>query len=115
MHVRVKRKDTTFFLNVAPTDYVLEVKQRLQDLTEKDPSEQQLVKGRAVLDDAKSLAEQRVENGDVIALVLKSGEGEFEAKTTLWGPSGNGRSSMRKLKAAPALAYEPVQVGVWLR
>ena len=78
MHVRVKRKDTTFFLNVAPTDYVLEVKQRLQDLTERDPSEQQLIKGRAVLDDAKSLAEQRVENDDVIALVFKSGEGEFE-------------------------------------
>merc|ERR1712147_485292 len=38
MHVRVKRKDTTFFLNVTPSDYVLEVKQRLQDLTEKDPS-----------------------------------------------------------------------------
>ena len=78
MHVRVKRKDTTFFLNVTPSDYVLEVKQRLQDLTEKGPSEQQLVKGRAVLDDAKSLAEQKVENDDIIALVFKVGEDEFE-------------------------------------
>ena len=102
MHVRVKRKDTTFFLNVAPTDYVLEVKQRLQDLTEKDPSEQQLVKGRAVLDDAKSLAEQRVENDDVIALVLKSGEGEFEPIDI--DSFGNAKEGDAEAEAEPAKA-----------
>ena len=35
MYVRVKRKKTTIFLHVEPTDTVLEVKQKLQDLVEK--------------------------------------------------------------------------------
>jgi hypothetical protein len=34
MYVRVKRKKTTIFLHVEPTDTVLEVKQKLQELVE---------------------------------------------------------------------------------
>jgi len=34
MYIRVKRKKTTIFLHVEPTDTVLEVKQKLQDLVE---------------------------------------------------------------------------------
>ena len=36
------------------------------------------MKDDTVLEDAKSLADCRIENDDVIALVFKSGEGEFE-------------------------------------
>ena len=34
MYIRVKRQKTTIFLHVEPTDTVLEVKQKLQDLVE---------------------------------------------------------------------------------
>lgn len=34
MYIRVKRKKTTVFLHVEPTDTVLEVKQKLQELVE---------------------------------------------------------------------------------
>lgn len=35
MYVRVKRQKTTYFLHVEPTDTVLEVKQKLQELVDK--------------------------------------------------------------------------------
>lgn len=98
MYVRVKRKKQTIFLHVEPTDTVLEVKQKLQDLVEQvgaakpipaslldlfgpclkpkvgwllalqPPERQQLHKGNSVLDDAKKLAELKVENDDILAL-----------------------------------------------
>ena len=34
MYVRIKRSKTTIFLHVEPTDTVLEVKQKLQELTQ---------------------------------------------------------------------------------
>ena len=34
MYVRIKRHKTTIFLHVEPTDTVLEVKQKLQELTQ---------------------------------------------------------------------------------
>ncbi len=34
MYVRVKRLKTTYFLHVEPTDTVLEVKQKLQELVD---------------------------------------------------------------------------------
>jgi hypothetical protein len=34
MYIRVKRKKTTVFMHVEPTDTVLEVKQKLQELIE---------------------------------------------------------------------------------
>ncbi len=34
MYIRIKRKKTTVFLHVEPTDTVLEVKQKLQELVE---------------------------------------------------------------------------------
>lgn len=35
MYVRVKRQKTTYFLHVEPTDTVLELKQKLQELVDK--------------------------------------------------------------------------------
>lgn len=34
MYIRVKRKKTTIFLHVEPTDTIIEVKQKLQELVE---------------------------------------------------------------------------------
>eukprot|EP00200_Dunaliella_tertiolecta_P019086 CAMPEP_0202405868 /NCGR_PEP_ID=MMETSP1128-20130828/7366_1 /ASSEMBLY_ACC=CAM_ASM_000463 /TAXON_ID=3047 /ORGANISM="Dunaliella tertiolecta, Strain CCMP1320" /LENGTH=148 /DNA_ID=CAMNT_0049010579 /DNA_START=127 /DNA_END=574 /DNA_ORIENTATION=- len=65
MYIRVKRKKTTIFLHVEPTDTVLEVKQKLQDLVEQPPEKQQLFKGTQLLEDARKLAEAKVENDDV--------------------------------------------------
>ena len=43
MHIRVKRKNVTIFCEVQPDETVLEVKQRIQELTDKKPEEQKLV------------------------------------------------------------------------
>jgi hypothetical protein len=35
MYVRIKRKQTTIFMHVEPTDTILELKQKLEELVEK--------------------------------------------------------------------------------
>lgn len=131
MYVRVKRKRTTFFLHVEPNETVLELKQKLQELTEQvrtqtwlrgaapsrglrrrrgkphlffyalrcaaaarslpslisfflsisrttqcpngspqPPEAQMLYKDGAGLEDARRLAEYRIENDDVLGLAL---------------------------------------------
>ncbi|KAJ9505693.1 hypothetical protein QJQ45_024222 [Haematococcus lacustris] len=70
MYVRVKRKKQTIFLHVEPTDTVLEVKQKLQELVDQPPENQQLLKGTMLLEDAKKIAEMKVENDDILALTL---------------------------------------------
>ena len=59
-------------------DTILELKEKLQDLTEKLPDEQCLLKDDTGLEDAKSLAEYRIENEDVLALTYKLDDGTFE-------------------------------------
>jgi hypothetical protein len=61
--IRVKRKKTTYFLELEPTDTVLEAKQKLQALSDVPVDKQRLVlmkDGPTILQEAKSLAEQRV-------------------------------------------------------
>ncbi|KAG2483485.1 hypothetical protein HYH03_017667 [Edaphochlamys debaryana] len=79
MYVRVKRLKTTYFLHVEPTDTVLEVKQKLQELVDQPPESQQLWKGQAVLEDARKLMDLKVENDDVLALCYLQPDGTFEA------------------------------------
>lgn len=94
MYVRVKRSKTTIFLHVEPTDTVLEVKQKLQELvqqvlcilrddiispccmlmasmTVQAPETQRLYLEKSMLEDAKQLAELKVENDDVLALTYQ--------------------------------------------
>lgn len=78
MYVRVKRKKTTVFLHVEPTDTVLEVKQKLQELVEQPPEKQQLFKVNTLLEDAKKLVDLRVENDDILALTFQQEDGTFE-------------------------------------
>jgi transcription elongation factor B subunit 2 len=73
----VKRKKTTIFVHVEPTDTVLEVKQKLQELTQQAPDKQRLYKDKQLLEDARKLADLRIENDDVIAMTyLQDGQWE---------------------------------------
>jgi len=76
MYVRVKRRKQTFFLHVEPTDTILELKSKLQDLVQQPPERQQLLKETTVLEDAKKLADLKVENDDVLAVTFMQ-EGEL--------------------------------------
>lgn len=78
MYVRVKRIKTTIFLHVDPTDTVLEVKQKLQELVQQAPEAQRLYLGKSMLEDAKQLAELKVENDDVLALTYQLSDGSWE-------------------------------------
>lgn len=79
MYIRVKRRKQTFFLHVEPTDTILEVKQKLQELLEQSPEKQQLHKGSVLLEDAKKLADLKVENDDVLSVTFMQDDGTFEA------------------------------------
>lgn len=78
MYVRIKRSKTTIFLHVEPTDTILELKQKLQELTQQGPETQRLYLGRSMLEDARQLAELKVENDDVIALTYQQADGSWE-------------------------------------
>ena len=73
MFVRVKREKTTFFLHVEPGFTILELKQQIQRLTGQPVDRQRLLANEQVLEDPKTLAELKVENDMVLALVY----GEF--------------------------------------
>jgi len=79
MYVRVKREKITYFIQADPSDTILELKEKLQELIDQLPEEQRLLKDDTPLEDAKSLAEYRIENDDVLALTYKLPDGNFEA------------------------------------
>lgn len=62
MFIRVKRKKTTYFLHCEPSETTLEVKSKLQVLTDHDVDIQRLtlISNQQVLEDAKTLADQKV-------------------------------------------------------
>ncbi|KAG1678871.1 hypothetical protein FOA52_003539 [Chlamydomonas sp. UWO 241] len=84
MYIRVKRLKQTFFLHVEATDTVLEVKSKLQDLVEQPPEKQQLLKGTTVLEDAKKLADLKIENDDVLAVTFMTPSGWEEVDITTY-------------------------------
>ncbi|XP_010536966.1 PREDICTED: uncharacterized protein LOC104811830 [Tarenaya hassleriana] len=81
MYIRVKRMKTTYFIQCDPTETILDIKQKLFPLIEQPVSNQRLIlfSTKEVLEDSKSLAEQKVENDAVVALTLrKDDDDEFE-------------------------------------
>jgi transcription elongation factor B subunit 2 len=62
MFIRVKRKKTTYFLHCDPTETILEIKQKLQALSENPVDCQRLIlmSSQTILDDHKTLADQKV-------------------------------------------------------
>ncbi|XP_039833807.1 uncharacterized protein LOC120694679 isoform X2 [Panicum virgatum] len=80
MYIRVKRNKSTYFIQCEPTETTLSVKQKLHSLIDQPPSNQQLVllATNDVLEDSKTLADQKVENDSVVALALRKDDDEFE-------------------------------------
>ncbi|XP_038978672.1 uncharacterized protein LOC120103676 isoform X2 [Phoenix dactylifera] len=80
MYIRVKRNKTTYFVQCDPTETTLDIKQKLQTLIDQPSNNQRLTLASTndVLDDSKTLAEQKVENDAVVALTLRKDDNEFE-------------------------------------
>ncbi|WMV31684.1 hypothetical protein MTR67_025069 [Solanum verrucosum] len=80
MYIRVKRNKTTYFIQCDPTETILQMKEKLSNLIDQPANDQQLVLMPAgdVLEDSKSLADQKVENDAVVALTLRKDDNEFE-------------------------------------
>lgn len=62
MFIRVKRKKTTYFLHCDPTETKLEIKQKIQALSENPVDCQRLILmgTQQILEDNKALADQKV-------------------------------------------------------
>ncbi|KAK4353576.1 hypothetical protein RND71_025770 [Anisodus tanguticus] len=79
MYIRVKRNKTTYFIQCDPTETILQLKEKLYNLIDQPVNDQRLVLMPAgdVLEDSKSLADQKVENDAVVALTLRKGSLPF--------------------------------------
>lgn len=62
MYIRVKRNKTTYFVQCLPSETVLQIKEKLQELIDQPVKDQRLIliPNQEVLDDSKSLADQKV-------------------------------------------------------
>ncbi|XP_059635974.1 polyubiquitin 9 isoform X2 [Cornus florida] len=80
MYIRVKHSKTTYFIQCDPTETILDIKQKLYALVDQPVNDQRLILMPAgeVLDDSKTLADQKVENDAVVALTLRKDDNEFE-------------------------------------
>ncbi|GFQ06692.1 hypothetical protein PHJA_002813200 [Phtheirospermum japonicum] len=80
MYIRVKRSKSTYFLQCVPSETVLQIKEKLQELIDQPVNDQRLIlmPNQEVLDDSKSLADQKVENDAIVALTLRKDDSEFE-------------------------------------
>lgn len=63
MYIRIKRNKTTYFLQCVPSETILQIKEKLQELLDQPVNDQRLIlmPDREVLDDSKSLADQKVQ------------------------------------------------------
>ncbi|KAK9120592.1 hypothetical protein Syun_018209 [Stephania yunnanensis] len=80
MYIRVKRNKTTYFVQCDPTETILAIKQKLCSLIDQSVNDQRLILRATadVLEDSKTLADQKVENDAVVALTLRKDGSEFE-------------------------------------
>ncbi|VFQ64776.1 unnamed protein product [Cuscuta campestris] len=80
MYIRVKRDKTTYFIQCQPTETIEQIKGKLHALTEQPIKDQRLIllETGGILDDAKTLADQKVANDAVVALALRQGDNGFE-------------------------------------
>lgn len=71
MYIRVKRSKTTYFIQCEPTETILDIKQKLHNLIDQPVNDQRLilVSTGEVLEDLKTLADQKVPNKNYILLV----------------------------------------------
>jgi len=81
----VRRKKTTIFLDAKESTTVLELKKMIEGITKKSPSELQLYKDDAVMDEEKSLADYgltaalaKAQQPAEVGLAFKGDEGGWE-------------------------------------
>ncbi|KQK14946.1 hypothetical protein BRADI_1g19698v3, partial [Brachypodium distachyon] len=80
MYIRVKRHKSTYFIQCDPTETILNIKQKLESIIDHPPNNQRLIllATNNVLNDSKTLADQKVENDTIVALTLRKDNNEFE-------------------------------------
>ncbi|WVZ99497.1 hypothetical protein U9M48_044780 [Paspalum notatum var. saurae] len=73
MYIQMKRNKTTYFIQCEPTETALSIKQKLCAMIDQPPSNQQLVllATNDVLEDSKTLGDQKVENDSTVGLALR--------------------------------------------
>lgn len=83
MYIRVKRNKSTYFIKCDPTETVLNIKQKVHSIIDHPPNNQRLIllATNNILDDSKTLADQKVENDAIVALALRK-DNEFEEVST---------------------------------
>ncbi|CAK9315094.1 unnamed protein product [Citrullus colocynthis] len=80
MYIRIKRHKTTYFIQCDPIETTLNIKQKLESLIDQPVVDQRLilVGSGEVLEDSKTLADQKVENDAVVALTFRKDDNDFE-------------------------------------
>lgn len=91
MYIRVKRHKTTYFVQCDPTDTALDIKQKLQSLVDQPTDNQRLTlcTSNTILEDSKTLAEQRV---------INTFDWRLESSCPIFGCSPTSRSSITRKK-----------------
>ena len=74
----VKRQKLTVFVTSDPKDSVAAVKTKLGAMIGKDADDMRLMLSSTVLDDGKSLADQKVANEAVLYVSFKTEDGSWE-------------------------------------
>lgn len=78
MYIRVKRRKATYFISCQPRDTILEIKNKLQALTDQSPENVQLKRGDLLLEDARTLEDQGVKSDEIIAMAFRVDGSTFE-------------------------------------
>mmetsp|Transcript_38174 Transcript_38174/g.89548 ORF Transcript_38174/g.89548 Transcript_38174/m.89548 type:complete len:120 (-) Transcript_38174:222-581(-) len=79
MHLRIKRKGTTAFVLCYPEQMVIEVKQKVGMIFNRDASSFRLIYKDMVLDDNETVRAQQISLNDVVHLVFKvDGSDQYE-------------------------------------
>eukprot|EP00930_Biecheleria_cincta_P002258 TRINITY_DN103279_c0_g1_i1.p1 TRINITY_DN103279_c0_g1~~TRINITY_DN103279_c0_g1_i1.p1 ORF type:complete len:114 (-),score=31.53 TRINITY_DN103279_c0_g1_i1:49-390(-) len=71
IHLRIKRKASTVFVVAYPEQHVLEVKEKIAKIFNRDTSTFRLLYGDMILDDEASIRAQQIGSNDIIYLVYK--------------------------------------------
>ncbi|XP_028789250.1 uncharacterized protein LOC114745267 [Neltuma alba] len=80
MYIRVKRSKSTYFIRCKPSDKIIDLKQKLQEIIDQPVNDQRFVLPGTgeILEHTKTLADQKVDSDAVVALTLRKDVNEFE-------------------------------------
>ncbi|KAI4976147.1 hypothetical protein ZWY2020_049754 [Hordeum vulgare] len=109
MYIRVKRNKTTYFIQCDPTETILNIKQKLQSITDHPPNNQRLIllATNNILDDSKTLADQNhrtpIKNKYVSGLRLRVVR-IFHTLFSYMDPISDFMASSHLLESGPTIA-----------